>query len=70
MLVRASERLQSCQCTTLPVLRGDRLIGLLTTENLGEFVMIREALERAGDVRLPPAGGDGVIPLVGRGSRS
>jgi hypothetical protein len=27
---------------------------LLTTENLGEFVMIREALERSGRPILPP----------------
>jgi Zn-dependent protease len=54
MLIRASEQLQRCRCTTLPVVRGARLVGLLTTENLGEFVMIREALERSGRPILPP----------------
>jgi len=40
----AFERLQSCQCHTLPVLSGSKIVGLITTENLGEFLMIQEAL--------------------------
>lgn len=47
MLERASAQLQSCDCHTLPVTRNGQLIGLLTMENLGEFLMIQSALERA-----------------------
>ncbi len=48
MLDQASARLQSCDCHTLPVVRGGALVGLLTMENLGEFLLIRQALEAAG----------------------
>jgi len=41
------ERLQTRDCPTMPVLRNDTLVGLLTLENVGELVMIREALESA-----------------------
>jgi CBS-domain-containing membrane protein len=44
MLETAFQRLQSCQCHTLPVLRGGRLVGLLTADNVGEFLMIQTAL--------------------------
>lgn len=47
MLETAFSRLQSCNCRTLPVLAQDRLVGLLTTENVGEFLMIHSALEQA-----------------------
>ncbi len=30
-------------CLSVPVVRGDRLVGLLDTENIGEFMMIRSA---------------------------
>lgn len=43
MLETAFQRLQECACHTMPVIRNQRLVGLLTTENLGEFVMIRTA---------------------------
>lgn len=48
MLERASAQLQTCGCHTLPVVHGGSLVGLLTMENLGEFLMIRQALEAAG----------------------
>jgi CBS domain-containing protein len=48
MLEPAFRRLQHCECTVMPVLLDDRLVGLLTPENVGEFVMIRSAL---GSVR-------------------
>ncbi len=38
------DRLQSCSCRTLPVLKEEKLIGLVTAENLGEFLMIHKAL--------------------------
>jgi Zn-dependent protease/predicted transcriptional regulator len=39
-------KLKTCNCQTLPVLRNGHLIGLLTTENVGEFVKIQSALAR------------------------
>jgi CBS-domain-containing membrane protein len=37
------QRLQASACRTLPVIQNRRLVGLLTAENLGEFLMIRSA---------------------------
>jgi CBS domain-containing protein len=45
-------RLQEDDCRALPVTRDGELIGLLTTENLGEYMMIQTALgETARGVR-------------------
>jgi CBS domain-containing protein len=38
-------RLQECNCHSLPVVQNGRLVGLLTAENLGEFLMIQGALK-------------------------
>ena len=46
MLEQAFGRLQECACPVLPVLDDGRLVGLLTTDNIGEFVMIRGALAK------------------------
>ena len=43
MLENALQRLQESDCPTLPVLRNQNLVGLLTAENLGEFLMIKNA---------------------------
>ena len=43
MLETAFRRVQSCQCRTVPVLRSGRLVGLVTMENVGEFVAIQAA---------------------------
>ena len=45
MLEAAFERFQSCECLTLPVLRKQVLVGLLTMDNVGEFIEIRTALK-------------------------
>jgi Zn-dependent protease/CBS domain-containing protein len=45
MLETAFQRLQSCQCHTVPVLRGGELAGLLTMDNVGEFVAIQGAIK-------------------------
>lgn len=45
----ALERLHTCHCQTLPVLRGAELVGLLTAEKIREFIMIASAA-RAGHV--------------------
>jgi Zn-dependent protease/predicted transcriptional regulator len=47
MLEVAFARLQSCQCHTLPVTREGRLVGLVTMENMGEFLSIQSALDSA-----------------------
>jgi Zn-dependent protease len=40
----AFERLQRQQCQTMPVLRDGVLVGVLTLENVGEYVMLRDAI--------------------------
>jgi hypothetical protein len=40
----AFRRLQGQPCHVLPVLRGDQVVGLLTPENVGEFVMFRDVI--------------------------
>jgi CBS domain-containing protein len=42
----ALARLQSCGCHAIPVVRGRTLLGMLTVDNVGEYVMIRSALQR------------------------
>jgi Zn-dependent protease len=53
MLEPAFQRLQSCACRTLPVVRGGKLLGILTTDNVGEFLMVQAAVR--GDDRRPLA---------------
>ncbi len=43
-LEQAFEKLQQCECGALPVVRDGELVGLLTLENIGEFIAIRSAL--------------------------
>jgi len=45
MLDRAFTRLQTCQCKTLPVMRGGDLVGLMTMDNVGEFIRIQALLD-------------------------
>ena len=55
MLEAAMQRLQECACHTLPVTQGGQVVGLLTMDNVGEFVAIQAALEggAAPSRRLP-----------------
>lgn len=46
MLETAFLRLQECHCHTMPVTRHGQLVGLITQENLGEFLMIHAAFEK------------------------
>ena len=39
----AFEKMRNGECSTLPVMRDGRLVGLLTLENVGELVMVSEA---------------------------
>ncbi|MBM3493392.1 MAG: site-2 protease family protein [Armatimonadetes bacterium] len=45
MLESAFMRLQECQCHTLPVVRQGEVVGLLTSDNLGKFMMVQAALK-------------------------
>jgi Zn-dependent protease len=47
LLEDALHRLQECQCPVLPVVHEGRLVGLLTADNVGEYVMIQGALRPA-----------------------
>jgi CBS domain-containing protein len=54
MLDGALARLQSCSCHTLPVTHGPgRLVGLVTMDNIGEFMLI-QAAAKDGRPRLVP----------------
>lgn len=44
MLELAFGRLQDCECRTVPVVQNGRLVGLVTPDNVGEFLMIQAAL--------------------------
>ncbi|MFZ6029463.1 MAG: site-2 protease family protein [Chloroflexota bacterium] len=46
MLEPALLRLQTCDCHTMPVTRYGKLVGLLTSDNIGEFLMIQSAMRR------------------------
>ncbi|MCP5517512.1 MAG: site-2 protease family protein [Verrucomicrobiales bacterium] len=45
MAETAFARLDECACHSVPVVQDGRLVGLLTAENIGEFLMIRSALQ-------------------------
>jgi Zn-dependent protease len=66
MLETAFARLHECECHTLPVLRRAQLVGLITSENIGEFLMIQAALrERATGAPMPlpvPSAASGAPP--------
>jgi len=46
MLESALARLQACACHSMPVTSQGRLVGLLTADNIGEFLMIQTAMQR------------------------
>lgn len=43
----ALARLRTCGCQALPVVRGRELLGVLTLENVGEYIMIQTALQKS-----------------------
>jgi Zn-dependent protease/CBS domain-containing protein len=47
MLETAFQRLGECACLTVPVESNGRLVGLVTMDNIGEFMAIQGALGRA-----------------------
>ena len=52
MVESAFARLQENDCKVLPVTQNGELVGILTTENLGEYLMIETALGEAVRGRL------------------
>jgi len=46
MLEQAVQVLQRCGCRSLPVEHNSELVGMLTLENVGEFMAIRSATRR------------------------
>jgi predicted transcriptional regulator len=44
MLETAFDKFKGCNCQTLPVTLNRQLVGLLTMDNLGEYLRIRAAL--------------------------
>jgi Zn-dependent protease/CBS domain-containing protein len=42
------QRLRECGCGTMPVLQNGRLIGLITLDNLGEYLLIEATLQKRG----------------------
>jgi Zn-dependent protease len=47
MLESALAVLHGCKCRSLPVVHDGQLVGVLTTNNVGEFLMIQAALRQA-----------------------
>ncbi len=46
MLQMVAARMQECSCHTVPVVHNGQLVGLITMDNIGEFLMIQSALRR------------------------
>ena len=47
MLEKSYELLRQDNCSTLPVVRAGRLVGMITLENIAEWVMVNTALHHA-----------------------
>ena len=54
MLEALFARLQECQCHTVPVTRRGALVGLVTSDNIGEFLMIQAAMKGRATGVVPP----------------
>ncbi|MGB8983463.1 MAG: site-2 protease family protein [Anaerolineales bacterium] len=53
MVETALTRIQESGAKTLPVMHGGRFVGLVTSENITEFLMIRSALKTASRIPQP-----------------
>ncbi|HJQ80218.1 MAG TPA: site-2 protease family protein [Lacipirellulaceae bacterium] len=54
MLETAFTKLQDCNCHTLPVVHDGRLVGLMTSDNVAEVLMIQESLREASRRQTAP----------------
>lgn len=57
MLETVLARLQAHNCRTAPVMHGGALVGLVTMDNVGEFLMIQAAERRLHRPQMPAADG-------------
>ena len=64
MLDRAFERMRENECTVLPVVRGGDLVGMLTLENVGEWMMIQNAMRQAGAASTPATPATAMMPTT------
>jgi Zn-dependent protease/predicted transcriptional regulator len=53
MLQQAVGKLHECGCRSLPVVHNGSLVGMLTMDNVGEFMMIQKALRRSRTAAAP-----------------
>ncbi|MDX9974815.1 MAG: site-2 protease family protein [FCB group bacterium] len=53
MLDSVLVRLQSCDCRSFPVVQGGEVVGMITTDNVGEFMMVQSALHDMPTPRIP-----------------
>jgi predicted transcriptional regulator len=53
MLDNVFARLQSCDCRSFPVVQGGQVVGMITTDNVGEFMMVQSALHEMPSPRVP-----------------
>jgi CBS domain-containing protein len=53
MLEGAFGRLQTCNCRAVPVVRNGSVVGMLTMDNIGEFMMVQSALKTMPAPRVP-----------------
>jgi CBS domain-containing protein len=56
MMEKALAQLRECKCRSLPVVHDGQLVGMLTTDNVGEFLMIQSALRQARYAKLAAQG--------------
>lgn len=64
MLEEVSQRLETTECRAMAVVHNSALVGMITMENIGEFLMIRDALK--SEAANPQRGRD---PYKGRGPK-
>jgi len=57
MLEIAFQRLQECDCHTMPVVHDGRLVGLVTMDNLGEYLLIEAAMQTRPSLRAGQSNG-------------
>jgi CBS domain-containing protein len=55
----ALARLDECDCHTIPVVQGGRVVGIVTADNLAEVVMIQQASKGLHRHRHGPTGAGG-----------
>jgi Zn-dependent protease len=60
-------RMNELNCGTVPVVEGERLVGLLTLENVGELIMVSSALQSRAPVQRTNVSDDTVRRVAGDG---